>query len=45
MDDKKYVLYPDAKAFFSNWDKIPKEEQQEWERKIAVIKEIKKKKA
>lgn len=38
MKNKAYILQPDIKAYFPNWDKMTKEEQQKWENEFEAMK-------
>ena len=38
MKNKAYILQPDTKAYFPNWDKMTKEEQQKWENEFEAMK-------
>ena len=38
MKNKAYILQPDTKAYFPNWDKMTKEEQQKWESDFEAMK-------
>lgn len=43
MKDKAYILQPDIKAHFPNWDEMTKEEQQKWESDFEAMKKGKRK--